>query len=45
VDAAAAADGDMPERAGQVGLADPDRAEQQGPVVRVEEPQRGELVP
>ena len=45
VHAAAAADGDVPERAGQVGLADPDRAEQQGPVAGVQEPQRGELVP
>src|SRR6266567_2833687 len=45
VDGAAPPDGDVPQRAGQVGLADPDRAQDQSPVGAVEEPQAGQLVP
>src|SRR6185437_3653968 len=44
-DGAAPPDGDVPEGAGQVGLADPDGPEYQGSVGAVEEPQAGQLVP
>jgi len=45
VHAAAAPDRDVPQRAGQVRLADPDRAQEQGAVRAVEEPQADQLVP
>ena len=45
VDLAAAAAGDVPERVGEVGLADPDGSEDQRRVGVVDEPQRGQLGP
>ncbi len=45
VDGAAAADGDVAERGGQVRLSDPDGPEYQGAVVAVEKPEGDQLVP
>ncbi len=44
-DAGPAADGDVSQGGGEVGLADPDRAEDQGAAGDLEQPQRGELGP
>lgn len=40
-----APDGDVPQSAGQVGLSDPDRAQDQGAAGDLEHPQRGQLGP
>src|SRR6202040_3758007 len=45
VDGAAAADGDVAQGGGQVGLADADRSQDQGAVGAVEEPQGDQFVP
>src|SRR5215510_8702748 len=45
VHGASAADGDVPQRGGHVGLPDADRAEDEGAVRAVEEPQAGQFVP